>query len=192
MQSITRLEMAETFTKKTLSDLSRELLDFTVNTGDIRPINALLSGTVLTAMNFKIAAKYFSHFLPFSSNIQSANDYISKSNGARVPVQFGSKNKKTFAKKVEVIDAWLSVVDNNIWSWADDNVQLEKKAIDWNKRISNAITGGLENGLSKRDVLELLSQLEFTANDLMDALDLDTSVSTKVMIEGEPAIEPSF
>lgn len=191
MQTIERLAIAETFTKKTLADLSRELLDFTVQTGDIRPINALLSGTTLTAMNFKIAAKYFHNFLPFSSNFAEASDYINRSEGVRMPVQFGSKNKKTFDAKCEAIDAWLTIVDNNIWTWADQNVTLEKKEVDWNKRISKAIEGGLENGLSKRDVLELLSTLEFTANDLMDALDLDSAMP-RTAIEGEPAIEPAF
>jgi len=189
--SITELQAAETVTKKLLGSLSRSLLKFVIETGDVRPVNMLLGNgengkPVLTPMNFKVASKYFHAFLPFVSNWNEASEYIDKSTGKRIALKFGSKNKKKFEQQSVVVAEWLEVRTNNIWVWADDNIQLEKKPVDWRKMLTNACTNAQEKGdLNIKDVLECVCASGIELTDLLLTIEVNKDV-----IGAE--VEPNF
>lgn len=187
--SITELQQAETVTKKLLGTLSRQLLAYTVRTEDVRPINALLGNgdndkPVLTPMNFKVACKYFHAFLPFTSNWSEASEYVNNSQGKRIALKFSKKNKKQFDDKSIVILEWLEDRKNNIWTWADDNIQLEKRPTDWRKLLTNACTNAKEKGdLNVLDIMQCVCESGIELTDILLAIELNKDALVK---EEEP------
>ena len=159
--SIVALQTAETVTKKLLGSLSRQLLAHTIKTEDVRPINMLLgkgenNKPILTPINFRFACKYFNTFLPFTSNWKESKEYINNGVGKRIALKFAKKNKKQWDAKSEQIEAWLASRKNNIWLWSN-TVELEKPAVDWIKKMTDANHKAKKEG--KLDTLQLLECL---------------------------------
>lgn len=113
---------AERITKAKLLELSRSLLgalvgheDFDTHlTGDIQFINQLLP--VLTPMNRKTAVLYFMEFSGF--HYDEADKTFTKK------VQKGAVQQRE--KTLKFLEDPL----NNIWTWAERNVKVEKKAFN--------------------------------------------------------------
>ena len=140
---IDAIAAAEKVTKGALAALSRDLLKYLVqdDSNDVAMVNRLMG--VLTPMNKKTAALFFGHFLPFEQEKDGT---------------FGGKLKgdKKIARYLAATTAFLLVEDNTIWTWAAENVKLEKKEIDFAKKISDDIRKALDEekgGLSQADVL---------------------------------------
>lgn len=134
---ITKIRNAEKVTKAVLGELSRELLEYVKETGDVQPVNKLIS--VLTPMNKRTAMLFFSHFLPFN---QEDGTFTKK------------KRNGTFA----LTDEFLAT-DDTIWDWAADNIKVEKKEIDWTQRLTNDMTKAIEAGLTAQDIINILGQV---------------------------------
>lgn len=131
---IDQLASAERVTKALLTSLSRDTLGYLVESGDVRPINKLLQKGVLTPMNYKTALLYFKDWVPFQI-LESDDD-------GKEFLGFG-KAKRTkdagFAKIAEFLEDPL----NNIWTWAERNVQVEKKPFDL-KNVTRIIEKALK------------------------------------------------
>ena len=136
--TITELSKAERITKKLLGSLSRDLLQYVIDTDDVRPINRLL-GTeehdgkpVLTYMNRQTANLYFKEFLPWSNE------------ETKQGLLFKNKNKdERFNKKLALIVEWLADELNDIWLWAKDNIDIGTKK-DYAAEIQKAIKAALK------------------------------------------------
>ncbi|MGL5324021.1 MAG: hypothetical protein ACRC91_04760 [Aeromonas sp.] len=159
-ERIERLGNAERVTKAELSALSRELLEYVLldNTGDVDAVNRMIA--VLTPMNKRTAALYFPTFLPYAWDEET--------------FKFGKKNKKAFETKLEAVKAWLAVDTNDIWHWANENIEMKKKAPKYLEQITKNIERGLadeEYGITVPEVMMAVLAAEgITAADILAAL----------------------
>lgn len=152
MTRVAAIRASETITKKELSALSREALSLMLETEDIRPINAVLGvaedgKAILSPVNRKVAGMFFSHFCAFS-----------KAEGDGKLLQFGKKKAKLWDKKAAEIAEFLADERRDIWTWADANVELEKKAPEYAGKITKAIQKALNDkrgyAITQVDVLK--------------------------------------
>lgn len=135
----------ERTTKANLTLLSRALLQYVPNTKDIGMVNRLIGG--LTPMNKKTAILFFKAFLPWTFDEGTG--------------MFGAMNKgeKSFIAKLTAITAFLEVGENDIWTWAETNVKVEKKPVDYAARIANLIGKAIadeENGLTQEQLIRAI------------------------------------
>lgn len=182
MASIGELAQAERITKRVFGELSRDLLEYAMESEDVRPINALLGvgedgKFILTAANWRIGCLYFHNFLPFTSNFKDVAE-LGINKGRRTaehPLHFAKKSKKKWADRDAAIAAWLADEANNIWTWQADNVNMTKPkdyAGDIQKAITKALVGDDDNDpLSVAQVLDAVLDVEgINAAALFDML----------------------
>ena len=155
-EQIELLAKSEKITKALLGELSRTILAYVYLTGDVTPVNRLLE--VLTPMNKRTAVLYFKEFLAFRFN----DDTMS----------FKKKDKKVFDKKNAIVVEFLLDDDNNIWTWAEDNVKIEAKEVDWAKRLTSDFKKALEDGFAVDDIMDILQAVCDEADEGV-VLDLD-------------------
>lgn len=131
-QRLEAIAAAEKITRVELRELSRELLQYVPDSQDIDIVNRLVK--VLTPMNAKTAILYFSHFLPWD---------VEKDNDGKF-VRFGGKHQgdKHVNRKLDLIKAFLADPENNIWTWADVNVEVKQK--DFAGTITKAVKAALK------------------------------------------------
>lgn len=155
-EKIDRVEASEKILKADLADLSRDTLEYWKETGDVQPINRLMS--VLTPVNQKTAMIFFKHFIPHVHVTNEAGEFE----------KFGKTDKKSFEEKSGLIREFLEDPHNTIWTWAARNIEVEQKPYDVTrvtKTIEQAIKKAgkgatikavLAAGLTLEDVLEVL------------------------------------
>lgn len=131
-KKIETLGKAEKVTKATLSELSRDLLQYVLIEGshDIAAVNRCTA--VLTPMNKATAVLFFTAFLPHKHDADTG--------------MFGGLDKKAKDKKLELAKAFLADEANDIWSWAKDNVKIEAKEVDYLGKVTKAIQQAAEKG----------------------------------------------
>lgn len=173
MEAISAVKAAEKVTKDALSSLSRDLLSYMLETGDVRPINRLLGKDgeqwILTPINWRLAVQYFHHFLPWGSNYDDVKEYAIKGSGQRIALRFTkkTKNQKAFDKKVEAIANWLHDEANDLWLWSN-NATIEAKPFDYAKAITQAVTKAMEKGgFSILEVMQAVAQAEDVTPEVM-------------------------
>jgi hypothetical protein len=110
-KSLRKLGAAERVTKELLRSLSREVLEAHHATENVGYINTLIS--TLTPMNRKTAILFFKEF----SGFKWSDDTLT----------FASKDKKRYEGKCAMSDKFLEDPNNNIWSWAERHIDVEKK-----------------------------------------------------------------
>lgn len=140
-KNLSSLKKAEKATKELVRHMSREVLEAHHVTGDVKYINEFVS--VLTPMNRKVAIMYFNEF----------------SGHNEMDGVFGKKNKKGYDEALAKSNEFLEDPMNNMWSWAERNVKVEKKAIDYKAKIIKDIQASMdadknENPLDESEVLE--------------------------------------
>jgi hypothetical protein len=147
------IDKAEKVTKETLKDLSRSILTATHATGDIAYVNRLVA--VLTPVNKKVVILYCKEFTGFMFDAESG--------------LFTKKSKKTYDATLAKAEEFLSDPHNNVWSWAERNIDVEVKPLDLSK-ITAFIKGALkkadEQGIVQSEVLKAV----FAAGVDVDAL----------------------
>lgn len=158
-QDINTLAKSERITKAKLSVLSRTVLAYVYETNDVAMVTRLLN--VLTPVNKRVAAMYFPHFLGWSYNEENFT--------------FGKKAKeKMHSKKFDLTVEWLEDEANDIWVWADNNVQMQVKPKDYAKKLTQLVTKALKDedeGIDAKDVLyAILASDELSLQDLMQPL----------------------
>jgi hypothetical protein len=160
-EKIDQLAGAEKVTKAILSDLSRVILEYILETEDVQPANRVIE--VLTPVNKKASILYFKHFLPFIKITNEEGEFQ----------KFGGKDKKRFDAKAEEIKEFLADPHNNIWTWAARHVEVEAKPYDpakVAKEIEKAIKKVGQEATIKAiiaggiDVQMLMMMLEAQAN----------------------------
>jgi hypothetical protein len=148
------LRLAERVTKAALMDLSRNVWEAFHNTEDISYINRILE--VLTPVNRKVAIEFFKEFSGFN--------FDEKANA------FGRKNKKDYDAKKEVTLAWLEDPLNNIWTWAERNIEIAPKEFDaerLNKSVQQLMQKADKNGFKKADLLKAMLANGLTVDELI-------------------------
>lgn len=139
---IETLAKAEKITKAVLGELSRDLLEYVYinDSQDITPVNRLLS--VLTPMNKRTSVLFFKNFLAWKFDDEAQ--------------LFTKKNKKHYDDKLLAVELFLGNEDSTIWSWAEANVKLEQKEIDWAKRLKADFAKALEAGITFNEIVTIL------------------------------------
>jgi succinate dehydrogenase flavin-adding protein (antitoxin of CptAB toxin-antitoxin module) len=146
------LKKSEKVSKALLIALSRDILFYlyldevndTVGSGDVTPINRVLR--VLSPMNKQMAIHFFKHFAAWRYD----NDLG----------EFTTKNKKQYDKKLELVKEFLDDEDNNIFSWAADNIKVEAKEVDYLAKLRKDFKKAFENGITMQQVLDLLAEVD--------------------------------
>ena len=178
--AIIELAAAERITKRVLAEVSRDTLEYMLETEDVRPINALLGKSedgkfILTAANWRITCMYMNHFVPFTSNYKDISDRGVNSGRRQDALVFAKKSKKKWGKCRQAITEWLADENNNIWTWQADNVTMDKPkdyAGDITKVVTKALSGDDDNApLDITQVLDAVLDADgITAEHLMQAL----------------------
>ena len=134
---------AEKITKETLRSLSREMLDAVHIGGDIQPVNRLLD--VLTPMNRKTCVLFFQHF---SGHFYSEKDQ-----------KFGKRDKAGYAAKYVLAEEFLDDPLNNVWSWAERNIEMEAKPftlLKVSKQVESLLKKADKAGFSQADTFKAM------------------------------------
>lgn len=153
---------AEKITRAELGELSRELLIYVMDTRDIDIVNRLL--LVLTKINAKAATLYFKHFLPWTCEEDAEGNFT----------RFGkmSSGEKKVKRQAALIDEWLHDVNNNIWTWADANIEIKEK--DFKATVARAIKKALEGdaksgtaALTREEIIAAIFDGGVTIDDML-------------------------
>lgn len=158
------LAESERITKDALRSLSREclmLLHYESNKqGDISPVNQVLK--VLTPVNKKAWLLFMQEFAGFI--------YSEKED------TFTRKDKKLYDEKCKAACDLLDDPHQNIWTWAERNIKMEKKAFKLEtlgKDVKRALEAEDEDGnllYSKADILRTVLEHGITTDDLIEIL----------------------
>ena len=152
------LAHSERVTREQLRVLSRTVLEAHHATEDISYINRLLE--VLTPVNRKVAVKFFEHFGGFHYDDALA--------------RFTKKSKKRYAEADALATAFLEDPLNNIWSWAERNIEIQKKDFEL-AQVTKAMGGYLKKakdaGLTQADVLKAVLAAGVEADAVIAMLD---------------------
>ncbi len=157
--SLDMLANAEAVTKRELRALSRSVLEAVHVTENIGYVNQLMA--VLTPVNKKVARHYFTHFTGF--HFDDGLDRYTK------------KNKGVYAQAKKLSEEFLAEPHNNIWTWADRNIEIEPKPFDADK-VAQYIAGALKKasgcGKGHKDVVLAIMKGGITVDDLMAVLNM--------------------
>lgn len=182
--SITRrietMKAAEKVTKKELSALSRELLQFVLIDGNdnILLVNKCINAC--TPMNRQTAILYFKHFLPFEFNKVNDEDGASPTNWKSFGRKFDAGKK--FSRKLEDTTEWLAVKSNDIWSWAEENVTVETP-LNLAGGVTSAVQAAVTGKKGKREGQPL------TPAQLMSAILEADGVTSMMLVDALGEIE---
>lgn len=160
---IDALSKAEGTVFSELGLASRELLIYVPVTNDIGMVNRLLK--VLSPSNKRVAILYFREFLPWNWD-DKAVMFTGKTHG---------ETKQ--AKKMTAIDQWLSDETNNIWVWADRNVEVKQRNANYFNQIGNLVeraltdngknSDGTERKIGAKDVFYAVIQGGVSLDDML-------------------------
>ncbi len=152
---IETIAQAERVTKKELGLLSREIFEYTLEQWDSQVINRLLA--VLTPVNKRTAVLYFKAFTPFK--------FVEDTQ------VFGSVNKANDNKErcAALMTAFLGS-DGNIWTWADQHIELETKEKDYAGLVTKAIKQALKSETARESIIEAVLVGGVTPADIMAVL----------------------
>ena len=131
---IEEIAASEKITKLKLALISRDILAYVMDTNDIAAVNRLIG--VLTPVNKRVSILYFKAMLPWEHEADTDGVFT----------RFGKKTKgeKRLAKCQADMDAFLSDPDNNIWTWAEANVEVEAKKKDFGGMIQRTVEQALK------------------------------------------------
>lgn len=149
---VKKLAGAEKITKEVLRELSRSTLEALHVTEDVAYINKVVSA--LTPVNRKVAILFFHQFAGFRQE-----------NGV-----FGKKDKSKYEAAKAAAMAFLEDPMNNIWSWAEREVDIAPKEFDINqvtKATERFIKKATDAGMGQADVLRAMFKAGFTPDALL-------------------------
>lgn len=156
--SIDALAQSETVTKRELRALSRNVLEATHETGDIQFANKLVA--ILTPVNKRVCVLFFKAFLGFIWD-----DKL---------MMFTKKSKKKYEAAFAAYVEFMADPNNNIWTWAERNIEIEPKAFDVSKvtdYVKNTLVKAAEAGVSQADVMRAIIKAGITADTIIACMD---------------------
>lgn len=156
--TIETLANAESITRRELRNISRDILTAIHCTEDSAFLNRLIN--VLTPVNKKVMVHYLSHFSGFH--------YDDKSE------MFTKKNKPYYAKALALSTEFLAEPHNNVWTWAERNIDITPKPFDVSaitKYMQGALKKAMDNGLTQKDVMKAVFASGLEVDSLFDVLD---------------------
>lgn len=159
---------AEKITKKELGLVSREILEYITLNGspDVATLNRLIA--VLTPKNKDVALIFFKEFVPHQLE-----------EGTFTKRHKGEKKLQSYVDKVK---EFLDNPDNDIWVWAEANIQVERVPTPFETRIASVVRKSMEGDeakglapLSVKDVLHAVMTVDgVDIDNVMEAIaDLD-------------------
>lgn len=163
---ITDLKNSEATTRKLLSLLSRELLEYVPADGDIGMVNRLLASVNHTTRNYCIL--FFSEFLEWNLG----------QNDAKEPVFTDKKTgKKVVAKIMAARLMFLAQASNDIWTWTKENTRGPQRKMDYAKRIANAVSAALnaddaEIKLTPMQVIAAIRDGGLSVHDIIESAEV--------------------
>lgn len=141
--AIDALLQSEQVTKRELRTISRTVLEATHETGDIAYVNRLIG--VLSPVNRKVCIVYFKHFTGFSFDDKLG--------------LFTKKSKKRYAKAFAEYVQFIAEPGNNVWTWAERNIEIEQKPFSVEKfgtYMKGALQKAHDDGVSNADVMRAI------------------------------------
>lgn len=166
-EQIEQLGNSERVTKALLALLSREILEYVIindgvegnNKGseDSQVVNRLLN--VLTPINLKVAIAFFQHHLAFNFDKDA--------------MVFGKKDKGQWNRKYELVEKFLADKDNTIWTWADRNIDVAPKPMDFaklNQAMGQLIKKAEKANLGHDNVVRAMLSNGITPQELLDVI----------------------
>lgn len=167
-ESLEAIRNSEQITKRELRALSRTVLEATHATGDILFVNNLVA--VLTPVNKKVANLYFKEFTGFTFD--------------EATMRFTKKSKKRYEQAALSSVEFLADPLNNIWSWAERNVEVEKKDFDLEqvtKAFQTFVKKAMKENLTQKDVLKAVLKAGVEADTIIELMgemyDFDVNVA---------------
>lgn len=139
--SVDKIMASEAISKRELRDVSRTVLEAWHATGNVVYANRLLK--VLSPMNKKTCIVFFKHFSGFHFD--------------EVMGEFDHKSKKRYETAHLECVKFLEDPTNNVWSWADRNIELQQKPFDISsieKYMTRAVKQAAGVGLTQVDILK--------------------------------------
>lgn len=150
---INQLSKAEKITKTNLSVLSRELLAHSIEHKDASLVNKVMSGDVLSPANLRIARLYFAEFMPFA---QILVDRIEGGKAVKQLAGFKNFSERRSTTMMEKVEAWLGEEKNDIWTWQEANVKMEKKPADYASKLTKLVEKALSDDDEGLDTLAII------------------------------------
>lgn len=155
-KNLSSLKSSEKRTKELVRSMSRDVLEAHHATEDVKYINEFIS--VLSPMNKRTAVLYFKEF----SGFQESEGMFSK------------KDKKHYEEKKAAAIAFLEDPLNNLWSWSEKNVEVEKKPFDISRlqaQVSSLMKKVEGAEIPHSEVIKALFQAGITVADVVSILE---------------------
>jgi hypothetical protein len=174
------LTQSERVTKATLQSLSRDLLALlhTKNPkqGDIGYINRTIA--VLTPVNRKVFIAFGRAFTGFITDAGNTT--------------FLKKSKKHYDDAAIKALEWLDDPMNNIWSWADREIDIVPKEFTLDavkKQTENMLKKAEKNNISQAEILGAMFEAGFTIDSLLIMLEKKDKLGDMVQRIDEQFVE---
>lgn len=167
--NIAQLVEAEKITKAVLRDLSRDVLEAHHHTEDVRYINEVVAA--LTPVNKKVAILFFTEFSGFREE-----------KGI-----FTKKDKSKYEKAHAAYVAFMEDPNNNIWSWAEKEIDVAQKEFDINmvtKTIERFNKKANDAGMTQADVLRAVFKAGFDMEALLEVMNEVAGIEAPKADEG--------
>lgn len=151
----------EAHTKKDISALSRDLLQYVVIDGgtNIQLINKLIAG--VTPFNRQMLTLYFKTFLTYKHD-DEAGLFTKKIQGDK------AQEARTLATRTFLADE-----ANDVWTWAEANIKpLEKAKPDYAKKITDDVAKALKHDVAQSEVIKAVLDGGVTIEAMLTILEV--------------------
>ena len=163
-KKISKLNTREKVTKVLLAELSRESLVYVYDSADIDMVNRLIN--VLTPINKTVAIEFFKKYLGYKCD-KDTNE-------------FGKKAaKKVYEKKQALAMDFLADELNNIFTFADKDLDIKPKAKNYAVKIGALVAKALADeveGITLQEVMTAINSVEnVSINDMLQSLEMEVA-----------------
>ena len=168
--NVQKLAASEKITKELLRSMSRDVLEAHHATGDVAYINGII--TVLSPLNKKVCILFFKEF-----SGHTCNEGV-----------FGKKDKKKYEEARKASFDWLEDPTFNVFSWAERNVEVERKPFTLGKlqqQMGSLVKKAEENKISHADIIRAMFANGIEIGEFMKVVE-------HMAEEQQPANEPAL
>ena len=146
VKTITSVLRSDASVRAKLGTLSRELLTYVANTGDVDQVNRLVAG-----INSRLQRPLFEYFAAYLDWHNEADKMV-----------FGKRLGKDAKTRGDITTAraeWLKSEANNFWTWegGKGRGKADRKEQDYKARVTNAVKRALNPEVGKLTVADVLA-----------------------------------